>query len=296
VTRWVRVGAFEASLSDIVDRFFKPETQDSSKGKRGKKGKGDETLPLSSATWSGYELGTRFPSEVVANDFIFTIGAVLPMQIWRNDETSFLDEYKEGTQGHRDFISALTAFYRMEQFLRQLENFYPLRHLGTKVLAYALLDDPASLAKEPYPPEYFVAEDVGDKHVFLKNIFREWVLGDAVTFRRDFAIWLLQGSQFINKRFLGGNLPISEVEKMLHKSTGNRYPYSPNQNIKHFCAEAMHGYLFFEHLGAPLDAIMAFGKELTLSNDLRELKVGVITPKGDCRDVKVTALWAGYEA
>jgi hypothetical protein len=229
---------------------------------------------------------------MVATDLINAIGHVLPIQIWPSEKTSFLDEYKEGTKKHQDLISALNSFYRMEQFLRQLESFYPLRHLGTQVLAYALLDDPATLAKEPYPPEYFVAEDAGDKHEFLKNIFKAWVSGDAVLFRRDFAIWLLQGSQFISKKFLGGDLSIAQAELIVRKPTVNQYPYSPNQNIKHFCAEALHDCLFFEQLGAPLDAIMAFSKELTLSNDLRELKVSVITPKGDCRDVKVAALWA----
>ncbi len=229
---------------------------------------------------------------MVAPDLIQAIGHVLPIRLWPDEDTSFLDDYKEGSEKHREFLAALNYFYRMEQFLRHLESFYPLRYLGTKVLAHALLDDPYSLAKEPYPPEYFVAEDIGDKHEFLKGIFKAWVSGDAAKFRKDFAIWLLQGSQFINKKFLGSDLPISEAEHKLQQPTGNRYPYSPNQNVKHFCTEALHEDLFFEQLGAPLDAIMAFSKELTLSHDLRQLTVGVITPKGDCRDVKVNALWA----
>jgi hypothetical protein len=295
VLRWIRIGVFDVSLSDIIGDFFeaKPDTEDVIKGKRGKKGKDDDSLPLSAPTWSGYELGTRFPSKKVAVDLVHTIGRVLPQKTWPSEAIPLLEKYNDVVAWQQSFVAALLSFYNMEQVLRQLEGYYPLRHLGTQVLAYALLDDPATLATEPYPPEYFVAEDVGDKHALVKNAFRSWVLDDdAAEFRKNFARWLLKSNQVISKKYIGSHLSTANAEQLVRDAKNNKYPYFPNQNIKHFCAEATRYGLFFEQPGPSYDAIMAFGEELTLSNDLRLLKVQVITPSGNRREVKVDALWA----
>lgn len=217
--------------------------------------------------WSGYELGTRMPTDESLENLIEVINIFMTVI------------FQKETPGLKD---VLRDMHYKDHLISSLGGVLPLRYIGAMVLAN-FLHDPKEIETDPVPDHYYINDQTPTN--YFNELIYDWEANRTDdpnhNFRVQFAKFLLQENEFNNRKTVGQDKSISDAEKYFSESDNRQASHKDSTWL--FCAEALKDGLFFVFPGAAIDAILALSKSIQYVPASGELNIEVYTPEGNTR-------------